>query len=104
MPIARGMRASPCTMVGAPAFKSRSREATERARAAADMAVQVAKGGDLDRFVTAFDRLADNDPYLVRAAVFLCEEAIADAQPGLLLDRMDLLDAIAAEASHPRTI
>ena len=75
-------------------------EATERARTAADMAVQVAKGDDLDRSVTAFDRLADNDPYLVRAAVFLCEEAIADAQPGLLLDRMDLLEAIATEASH----
>lgn len=64
------------------------------------MAVHVAKGGDLGRFVTAFDRLADKDPYLVRAAVFLCEEGITDAQPGLLLDRMDLLDAIATEGSH----
>ncbi len=83
-----------------PGVQESIQEATERARAAADMAVQVAKGGDLDRFVTAFDRLAGNDPYLVRAAVFLCEEAIADAQPGLLLDRMDLLGAIATEASH----
>jgi hypothetical protein len=62
------------------------------------MAVQVAKGGDLERFVAAFDSLTDNDPYLVRAAVFLCQEANADAQRGLLLDRMNVLRAIATEA------
>lgn len=74
--------------------------ATERVRRVADVGVQVAKGDDLDRFVTVFDESADNDPYLVRAAVFLCEEAVADAQSGLLLDRLQLLEAIASEASN----
>ncbi|GAA1818401.1 hypothetical protein HC028_17275 [Planosporangium flavigriseum] len=70
-----------------------------RVSKAVDAAVWVAKGSDLDGLVTAFDGLEEGDPYRERAAAFLCEEAIADARPDVMLDRRDLLEAVARTAA-----
>jgi hypothetical protein len=73
--------------------------ATERVLATAQAAVWRAKGSALEDFVVAFDALMPGGPYLDRAAVFLAEEAIAADQPGLIVDRVQLLRGIAADAS-----
>ncbi|MDZ5447759.1 hypothetical protein U2F26_34500 [Micromonospora sp. 4G57] len=66
---------------------------------AAEAAVWVAKGSSLDDLVKAFDALEGDDLYRERAAAFLCEHAIADARPTIVLDRRDLLEAIARDAA-----
>ena len=69
-------------------------EVAARVQAVAVAAVWVAKGADLDGFLRAFDALEDGDPHTVRAATFLCEEAIAADRPKLVLDRQDRLENI----------
>ncbi|MEU7618771.1 hypothetical protein AB0B27_22115 [Micromonospora rifamycinica] len=71
----------------------------QRTQSAAEAAVQVAKGGSLGGLAVAFDCLQNEDQYVARAAVFLCEEAIADDQPQIVFDRLDALRAIAAAAA-----
>jgi hypothetical protein len=75
-------------------------ESTQRVRRAASAAVTVAKGTSIERMLPAFDALSVDDPLVVRAATFLCEEAIADDRPALILDRIDriatIIDAIAS--------
>ncbi|MBL6280113.1 hypothetical protein JMF97_28525 [Micromonospora fiedleri] len=77
----------------------------KRASDAAETAVWVAKGASLDDLVGTFDTLEEGDPYREQAAAFLCEHAIADARPTIVLDRRDVLAAIAREAAsrggHP---
>ncbi|MEO3810783.1 hypothetical protein ABGB17_17425 [Sphaerisporangium sp. B11E5] len=66
-----------------------------------DAAVWVAKGSDLASYVPKFDALATGDHDELRAAVFLCEEAIADGQPNLVLERLDPLRAIVDRSVAP---
>jgi hypothetical protein len=73
--------------------------ATERVLATANSAVWRAKGAAMPDFVAAFDALTFGDPYLHRAAVFLAEEAIAADQPKVIVDRLQLLQRIAMDAS-----
>ena len=72
---------------------------TSRVSKVVDAAVWVTKGSDLDGLITTFDALEDGDPYRERAAAFLCEEAIADAQPDIVVDRREMLEAIARTAA-----
>jgi hypothetical protein len=71
----------------------------DRVRKAADASVWAAKGSGLDDLIAAFDALEEGDPYRERAAAFLCEQGIADVQPAIVLDRRDVLEAIARAAS-----
>jgi hypothetical protein len=73
--------------------------ATERVLATAHAAVWRAKGSAIEDFVAAFDAVMPGDLCLDRAAVFLAEEAIAADQPELIVDRLQLLRGIAADAS-----
>jgi hypothetical protein len=73
--------------------------ATDRVLATADFAVWRAKGAAIELFVLAFDALTPGDLFLDRAAVFLAEEAIAADQPELIVDRLQRLRGIAADAS-----
>jgi hypothetical protein len=73
--------------------------ATEPVLATANAAVWRAKGAAMEDFVAAFDALTLGDLYLDRAAVFLAEEAIAADQPKLIVDRLQLLQGIATDAS-----
>jgi hypothetical protein len=73
--------------------------ATERVLATAEAAVWKAKGSAIKDLVAAFDALMLGDLYLDRAAVFLAEEAIAADQAELIVDRLERLRGIAADAS-----
>jgi hypothetical protein len=74
--------------------------AIERVLVTAEAAMWRAKGSAMDDFVAAFDALTVGDLYLDRAAVFLAEEAIAADQPKLIVDRLEILRVIAADASR----
>ena len=77
----------------------------DRVSNAADAAVWVAKGSDLDGLLIAFDALEVGDPYHERAAAFLCEQAIADVRFAFVLDRRDALESIARTAAgHSDTV
>lgn len=79
--------------------------AVQRALTAAEAAVQVAKGAPAEGIAEAFDSLQADDAFAANVAAFLCEEAIAAAQPQLITDRLDALTSVAvhaAEASDTR--
>ncbi|MEV1172732.1 hypothetical protein [Nonomuraea sp. NPDC049784] len=75
-------------------------EASARVLAATQAAIQLAKGGDIEQLAEAFDALADDDPYRDRAAAFLSEEAIAMAEPGIVLARQQALEDVARMSSR----
>ncbi|MFI0486776.1 hypothetical protein [Actinomadura sp. 9N215] len=68
-----------------------------RASRAADEAIWVTKGAGLSGFLESFDELEPGDPHSLRAAVFLCEEAIAAARPELVVERLEALQRILEE-------
>ncbi|MEU0521242.1 hypothetical protein [Streptosporangium sp. NPDC006007] len=75
-------------------------EASTRVLAATQAAVHLAKGGDIKQLAVAFDALADDDPYRDRTAAFLSEEAIAMAEPEIVLVRQQALEGIARSTSQ----
>nr|BFE56481.1 hypothetical protein GCM10020063_010070 [Dactylosporangium thailandense] len=64
----------------------------------ADAAVGYSLGEDFDRFAAAFDALEPADPHQLRAAVFLCEEAMAQNQPSQVLGRRNQLETLLGQA------
>ncbi len=68
-----------------------------RAARAVDEAIWVTKGAEFSNFLQSFDELEPGDPHSLRAAVFLCEEAIAAARPGLVLERLEAIQGILKE-------
>ncbi len=71
----------------------------QRIVALAQAAVDAAKGYALDDLVAAFDAAEDDDPFRERAAAHLCEQAVADEQPDLVLGRRASLSSIAQQAA-----
>lgn len=65
-------------------------EVTMRAVRAVHAAVAFAKGSgsSFGRLTAGFDDAADDDPFLRRLAVFLCEEALAADQPSIVHERL----------------
>lgn len=74
-------------------------EESRRVLSAADAAVWVAKGGDLDIYVPKFDALLADDYNKVRAAVFLCEEAIAESRLDIVRERAVVLESLVNRSS-----
>ncbi|HCT76301.1 MAG TPA: hypothetical protein DGT23_06870 [Micromonosporaceae bacterium] len=71
---------------------------THRVRKTVAAAISVAKGASLDTFIDAFDIMQDDDPYRTRAALFLCEEAIAADRLQTIVERLDLLRPLADQS------